>query len=113
MEHVSYTHLDVYKRQMLFSFLGNFHIGFTIALGSFLTYPSDIPSSLKHKINVVIVAACMVAGSNLLINLLFPLPVFFYPFLAILLFFFSMISVYGQRATMVSFSVLLLSLIHI
>ena len=73
----------------------------------FFTYPSDIPSNLKHKINGVLVAALMVAGANLAINLLYPFTYIFYPFLALLLFFLSMISVYGQRATMVSFSVLL------
>lgn len=92
---------------LLFSYFGNFQMGFTIALGAFLTYPSDIPSNLKHKVNGVLVAAFMVAGANLLVNLCYPLALFFYPLLASLLFFFSMISVYGQRATMVSFSVLL------
>ncbi|PWA06131.1 FUSC family protein [Flavobacterium psychrotolerans] len=92
---------------LVFSYFGNFQIGFTIALGAFLTYPSDIPSNLKHKINGVLVAALMIASANLLINLLYPIPYIFYPFLALLLFFSSLISVYGQRATMVSFSVLL------
>lgn len=92
---------------VLFYFLGNFQVGFTIAIGAFLTYPSDIPSSLKHKINGVFVAALMVAGANLLVNLIYPFPILFYPLFAILLFFLSIISVYGQRATMVSFSGLL------
>jgi len=92
---------------IIFTYFGNFQMGFTVALGAFLTYPSDIPSHLKHKINGVLVAAFMVAGANLLVNILHPYPVIFYPFLALLLFFLSMISVYGQRATMVSFSALL------
>jgi len=92
---------------IIFSYFGNFQMGFTVALGAFLTYPSDIPSHLKHKINGVVVAAFMVAGANLLVNILYPFPVIFYPLLAVLLFFLSMISVYGQRATMVSFSALL------
>jgi uncharacterized membrane protein (TIGR01666 family) len=88
-------------------YFGDFEMGFTIALGAFLTYPSDIPSTLKHKINGVLVAALMVAGSNLLVNLIAPIPFLLYPLLALLLFFLSIISVYGQRATMVSFSALL------
>ena len=92
---------------LLFYYLGHFQIGFAIALGVFLTYPSDIPSSLKHKINGVFVAAVMVAGSNLLINLIYPYPIIFYPSLVLIVFFLSIISVYGQRATMVSFSGLL------
>ena len=92
---------------ILFYYLGYFQIGFTIALGAFLTYPSDIPSSLKHKINGVLVAALIVAGANLLINLIYPYPIFFYPLFVLIVFFLSIISVYGQRATMVSFSGLL------
>jgi len=92
---------------LLFSYLGNFQIGFTLALGAILVYPSDIPSNLKHKINGILVTILIVSGVNLLINLVYPYSWLFYPFLAILLFFLSMISVYGQRATMVSFSALL------
>jgi uncharacterized membrane protein (TIGR01666 family) len=92
---------------LLFSYFDHFRIGFTIALGAFFTYPSDIPSSLKHKINGILVAVLIVASVNLIINLINPYPFILYPTLALLLFFLSMISVYGQRATMVSFSALL------
>ncbi|MBG6111099.1 putative membrane protein (TIGR01666 family) [Flavobacterium sp. CG_23.5] len=92
---------------ILFSLLGNFEMGFTIALGAFFTYPSDIPSNLKHKINGVLVAAVIVSSVNLLVNIIYPYNWIFYPFLALLIFLFSMISVYGQRATVVSFSALL------
>lgn len=87
--------------------LGIFETGFTIALGAFLTYPADIPSNVRHKINGVVVAALIVAGGTLLINILHPFPWVLYPATALLLFFLSMISVYGQRANMVSFSGLL------
>lgn len=92
---------------LFFNFLGYFEIGFTIALGAFYTYPSDIPSNLKHKIKGIIVTALIVSCVNLLVNLVYPFPWLFYPFLGILLFLSSMLSVYGQRATMVSFSALL------
>lgn len=92
---------------ILFSLLGNFEMGFTIALGAFFTYPSDIPSNLKHKINGVLVAALIVSSVNLLVNVIYPYNWIFYPILALLIFLFSMISVYGQRATVVSFSALL------
>lgn len=92
---------------LLFTYLGDFQFGFTIALGAFLTYPSDIPSSLKHKVNGVLVTAFLISGVNLLVNIIYPYPWFFYPFLTILLFSLSLISVYGQRATMVAFSSLL------
>ena len=92
---------------LLFTYLGDFQFGFTIALGAFLTYPSDIPSSLKHKINGVLVTAFLISGVNLLVNIIYPYPWVFYPFLTVLLFSLSLISVYGQRATMVAFSSLL------
>jgi uncharacterized membrane protein (TIGR01666 family) len=92
---------------LLFSYFGHFRIGFTIALGAFFTYPSDIPSNLKHKINGILVAVLIVSSVNLIINLINPYPFILYPILTFLIFFLSMISVYGQRATMVSFSALL------
>ncbi len=92
---------------LLFSYLDNFSIGFTIALGAFFTFPSDIPSNLKHKINGLLVTSFIIAGVNLIINLTYPIAWLFYPVLATLIFCISMIMVYGQRATMVSFSALL------
>ena len=91
---------------VLFTFLGEFKIGFAMAMGAFFTYPSDIPSSLKHKINGVLVTAFLIAGINLVINFTHPYTWFFYPFVTVLIFLLSMISVYGQRATMISFSCL-------
>lgn len=92
---------------VLFSFLGKFEMGFAIAIGAFFTYPSDIPSNLKHKINGILVTAFLVSGINLVVNIVYPYSWIFYPFLAVLIFLIAMISVYGQRATMVSFSCLI------
>ncbi|MGQ7944772.1 FUSC family membrane protein [Flavobacterium sp. WC2509] len=89
------------------NYFNHFEIGFTIALGAFLTYPSDIPSSLNHKIKGIIVTAFLIAGVNLSINLTYPFPFIFYPFFSILVFILAMLSVYGQRATFTSFSALL------
>ncbi|WP_348798913.1 FUSC family protein [Flavobacterium adhaerens] len=92
---------------LILTYFGQFEIGFTIALGAFLTYPCDIPSSLKHKINGILVTAFLIAGVNLLINLTYPYPYFFYFFFPILIFVLAMLSVYGQRATFTSFSALM------
>lgn len=92
---------------LVLAYLGWFDIGFTIAIGAVLTYPSDIPSNLKHKINGILVAILIIVSASVLVNLTAPYPFIFYPFLALALFFLSMISVYGQRATMISFSGLL------
>ena len=92
---------------IILGYLDLFQIGFTIAIGAILTYPSDIPSNLKHKINGILVAILIIVGSAILVNCTYPYPWVFYPFLIFILFFLSMISVYGHRATMISFSGLL------
>lgn len=100
----------------LFSYLGNLEVGLTIAIGALFTFPSDTPSNLKHKINGLLVTVFILAGVNLLINVTYPYPILFYPVFAILVFILSMFTVYGQRATMVSFSALMIlsiSLSHI
>jgi uncharacterized membrane protein (TIGR01666 family) len=87
--------------------LGFFDTGLTIAIGAFLTYPADIPSTLKHRARGLLSAAVIISGSTLLLNLLHPYPWLFYPLMTALVFLLSMISVYGQRATMLAFSGLL------
>ncbi|MNK22237.1 Inner membrane protein YccS [compost metagenome] len=84
-----------------------FEVGFAISLGALLTYPADIPSNLLHRTKGLLTASFIVAGCMLIVNLLHPYPYVFYPIAIVLVFFLSMISVYGQRATMVSFSGLL------
>ena len=92
----------------VFSYLGNLEMGLTIAIGALFTFPSDTPSNLKHKINGLLVTVLILAGVNLLINVTYPYPVLFYPVFAFLVFILSMFAVYGQRATMVSFSALMI-----
>ncbi|MDV6168082.1 FUSC family membrane protein [Flavobacterium sp. DG1-102-2] len=92
---------------MILSRFGYFQLGFAVALGAFLTYPADIPSNLLHRTKGLLTASLIVAGCVLIVNLLHPFKLLFYPLMFVLVFFLSMISVYGQRATMVSFSGLL------
>ncbi|HMK07092.1 MAG TPA: FUSC family membrane protein, partial [Flavobacterium sp.] len=92
---------------LLFSSLHLFQIGFTIALGALLTFPSDISSNLRHKINGILAAAVIVSGSAFIISLAYPYPWLLYPVLTAMTFLLAMISVYGQRATSISFSGLL------
>lgn len=87
--------------------LDAFEIGVGLAIGVLLAFPSDISSSIKHKINGIAVGSVIVAVSSLLIGLTFPIPWLFYPVFIALVFFLSMISAYGSRATQVSFSGLL------
>lgn len=92
---------------VILSQLGYFQYGIAVALGAFLTYPADIPSNLQHKVRGLLITTLIVSGCTLMVSLLHPIPWLFYPFAVSIIFFLSMISVYGQRATMVSFSGLL------
>ena len=93
---------------LIFSNLGNLEAGLTIALGALFTLPSDIPSNLKHKIKGITVCVLFFSIANLLINLTYPYPILFVPVFCIMVFTLSMLAVYGQRATMVAFSTLLI-----
>lgn len=88
--------------------LGDLEAGLTIALGALFTFPSDIPSNLNHKIKGITVTVFLFSIANLLINLTYPYPFIFFPVFALLIFIIPMLSVYGQRATMVAFSTLLI-----
>ena len=93
---------------LVFSNLGSLETGLTIALGALFTLPSDIPSNLKHKIKGITVSVLFFSVANFLINLTYPYPIIFVPVFCIMVFTISMLAVYGQRATMVAFSTLLI-----
>lgn len=84
-----------------------FQAGFAVALGAFLSYPADIPSNWVHRLKGLLAGTFIVAGCTLVVNMLHSYLWIYYPFMILLVFFLSMISVYGQRASMVSFSGLL------
>jgi len=92
----------------VFSYLGQLETGLTIAIGALFTFPSDTPSNLKHKINGLLVTIAILTVVNILINVTYPYPLLFYPVFTALVFTLSMLSVYGQRATMVAFSALMI-----
>lgn len=92
---------------LLASSLGHFEIGLSLALGPFLISPADIQSSFRHKVNGLVSAALIVCGLTLVLLLLEHLASLRYLFAAAAFFSLSMISVYGHRASMISFSGLL------
>ena len=87
--------------------LGYFQEGFVIALGALLAYPSDVPGSLNHKIKGILIAIFLITGTNLFLGLVQNYTFIVYPALLLLVFFFSMLSVYGHRANMISFVALI------
>lgn len=92
---------------IILSQFGLFQKGFAMAVGAVLTYPADIPSNMRHRLRGLLSASLIVVSCTLAVNLLYSIPLLFYTVTTLLVFFLSMISVYGQRATMVSFSGLL------
>jgi len=87
--------------------MGYFQEGFVIALGALLAYPSDVPGSLNHKIKGILIAIFLITGTNLFLGLVQNYTFIVYPALLLLVFFFSMLSVYGHRANMISFVALI------
>ena len=78
-----------------------------IVFGTFVNAPSDIPGSLKRKVNGIFISISLTAIVTLLI--LFAKPYFLVLLiaLAILSFFSAMIAVYGFRGSLIAFSGLL------
>ncbi|CAM2970340.1 FUSC family protein [Flavobacterium frigoris] len=88
-------------------FLGYFKYAPAIVVGAFLNAPGDIPGSFKRKVNAILISI----GLTMVITTII---LFSKPFLPLLLlaltaitFIVSLISVYGFRASLVSFSGLL------
>lgn len=83
--------------------LGYFKEGFVIAIGALLTFPSDVSGSLSHRIKGIFIAISLITTTTFVLGYFQNYPILFYPILLLLLFFYSMISVYGHRANMISF----------
>lgn len=87
--------------------LGYFEIGLALCFGAFWSSPSDVSGSFRHKRIGILISAALVmvvsfAGSYLHFELWLLLPV-----LGLLTFAIAFISVYGFRASLISFSGLL------
>lgn len=94
----------------------NTDIVFYITLGILLSSSSDINGNFKDKVISLTCAALAMPIITITLNLLYSItPIFFIVFI-FLVFFSSLISLYGQRATQFSFTLMLsicLSFIHI
>ncbi|NEV94001.1 hypothetical protein G3567_07560 [Psychroflexus sp. YR1-1] len=91
----------------IFYALGYFELALPVVLGAFLNAPGDMPGSRKRKVNAILIST----GLTMLITAII---LFTKPYLPLLLitmggiaFFVSLLSVYGFRASLVSFSGLL------
>lgn len=89
---------------VILNFLGYSEIAPAIVIGAFLNAPGDIPGSLKRKVNGVLISI----GLTMLITaiILFTKPYFLLLLIVmgVISFIVSLLSIYGFRASLVSFS---------
>ncbi|GGW53336.1 putative membrane protein YccC [Winogradskyella epiphytica] len=85
----------------------NFEIGLAICFGAFWCSPSDVNGSLKHKQIGILFSSILVVLISFIGGYLQFLNNFLFPILGLLTFCIAFISVYGFRASLISFSGLL------
>ncbi len=87
--------------------IGRPELSFSVGIGALLNAPSDIPGSLKRKVNSILVSILLTSVITFLIILV--KPYFFILLIAICLlaFLISLIAVFGFRGALISFSGLL------
>ena len=84
-------------------FFDSSEIGFSIALGAIFCAPSDVPGSLKHKFFGILASVILTFIVTLLIGS-FSSYLVLIPLLIVLVFSISYISVFGFRASLISFA---------
>ena len=91
----------------IFSGIEELEVGVSIAMGCLLSSPSDVPGSLKHKILGILAAAILGSISYCIAGYAATVLWAVIPMLIIMMFAISYLSVYGFRASLVTFSGLL------
>ncbi|MDX1542295.1 MAG: FUSC family protein, partial [Christiangramia sp.] len=91
----------------IFSSSGNLEIGISLAMGCLLSSPSDVPGSFKHKVLGILFATLLGSLSFLIAGYASSSLWTVIPMLLIMMFGVSYLSVYGFRASLVTFSGLL------
>lgn len=86
---------------LIFSWLGDLHVGITISLGAMVVGLSDTPGPLNHRRNGMLLCTLVVLLSSLFINLVNDIPVLLAVVIVGLSFLLSMSAVYGARASSV------------
>ena len=92
---------------MITSAVERLEIGIAMAIGVLLTSPSDVPGSLRRRVVSASFCIAIAVVATLITGYALAHPVLFVPVLVLLIFHLSMISVFGFRASLISFSGLL------
>lgn len=85
------------------SFLGALNVGVAMAVGALVSSPSDINGSFRRRTIGILLSVFLAVASTIIAGYAAQ-TVFFVPILALLIFSLSMISGYGFRASLISFS---------
>lgn len=97
----------------VFYILGNVGFGLSVAFGVLMSSPSDISGSFRRRFISIAISAFLAVFSTLIIGYTAQIPLLQVTVLCLLVFIYSLITVYGLRATLISFAgmfALLLSL---
>lgn len=91
------------------------YVAFTVTLGALLCAPIDISSKLKHKVIGLLIASLLLPIISIVLTTTYKEVVLFYPIFSFMVFFSALISLYGHRANLLSFTLLIgisLAFIH-
>lgn len=91
------------------------YVAFTVTLGALLCAPIDISSKLKHKVIGLLIASLLLPIISIVLTTTYKEVILFYPIFSFMVFFSALISLYGHRANLLSFTLLIgisLAFIH-
>ncbi|MDF9799504.1 putative membrane protein YccC [Catalinimonas alkaloidigena] len=91
----------------VFNILDEMGLAVSVVMGVFLCSPSDVPGSMRHMAFGILISSIIATLTTLIIHLSFGWTWAVLPVLGTMVFANSMLSVYGFRASLVSFSGLL------
>ena len=98
---------------LLFAQSGQLTIGLTISLGAFCVSIADNPGPIKHKRNAMLFCSLCIFLTSFLTGLINKNPILVGIEIVLLCFFFSMFSVYGNRASSIGTAALLVMILNI
>ncbi|MGK6349671.1 FUSC family membrane protein [Parapedobacter sp. DT-150] len=98
---------------VIFSSFGDLQVGITISLGAMVVGLSDTPGPLSHRRNGMLTCTAIVLVAAIITNAVNSMPALLAAVIVLLSFLFSMLSVYGARASSVGTMGILIMILNI
>lgn len=92
---------------LITGYLDSLQVGIAMAVGVLLTSPSEVPGSLRRRVIGVSLSVIIAVVATIIIGYALAHTLVFLPVFILFTFLFAMISIYGFRASLISFSGLL------